>query len=429
VRWLFLVVLGAVAWSGRLLGQGMVDEPAGSALLGLGCLVIGGVLAAELAPRFRLPQITGFLLLGMVAGPHALGLVTLEDAEFLRLFEELALGLIALTAGGEFRWQTIRRRVRPLLAITLSHTVAIFGLVAGFMWILLRVTPYLGPVTPGQALAAVCLLGVIAVAVSPSTTIAVITELHAKGELTETVLGVTILKDLVILLLFAWVNALALGWVRGGGVSLAELKGVGLEIVVSLVVGCLLGLLLGAYLARVGRHVQLTVLLLALVSVEMGHGSHLVEHLLVCMAAGFTVRNVFPRSAEGFIDALEQSSPPIYTIFFALIGAGLDLRVFWVVWLPATLFVIVRGAAVWLTTRLPAAAVGAGPQVVRRAWMGFIAQAGLSLGLAARIRHELPDFGATVATLVVAAVVVNQLIGPVLWARALWASGEAKAPD
>jgi Kef-type K+ transport system membrane component KefB len=284
-------------------------------------------------------------------------------------------------------------------------------------------------VTPGQALAAVSLLGVIAVAVSPSTTIAIITELRAKGELTETVLGVTIVKDLVILLLFAWVNALALGWVRGGGVSLAELQGVGLEIVVSLALGCVLGLVLGAYLARVGRHVQLTVLLLALVSVKMGHGSHLVEHLLVCMAAGFTVRNVFPRSAEGFIGALEQSSPPIYTVFFALIGAGLDVRVFVAVWLPATLLVVVRAAAVWVTTRIPAVLAGSGRPVVQRAWMGFIAQAGLSLGLAARIRHEIPEFGATVATLVVAAVVVNQLLGPVLWARALWASGEAKPEE
>ena len=76
-------------------------------------------------------------------------------------------------------------------------------------------------------------------------------------------------------------------------------------------------------------------------------------------------------------------------------------------------------------TRLPASLAGAGPNVVRRAWQGFVAQAGLSLGFAARIGRELDGVGERLATLVVAAVVINQLVGPVLWSRALVASGEA----
>ena len=113
MRWFLFAMLAALSWAARLLGTATVNDPAGSALLSLGILIIGGVLAGELAVRFRAPRITGYLLLGMAAGPHALGLETVRDAQLLRIFEELALGLIALTAGGEFRLAAVRRRLRP----------------------------------------------------------------------------------------------------------------------------------------------------------------------------------------------------------------------------------------------------------------------------------------------------------------------------
>jgi Kef-type K+ transport system membrane component KefB len=425
VKWLFFLALAALSLSARLLGYDLSDEPAGSALLSLGCLIIGAVLAGDLAARRRLPRITGYLLVGMAIGPYALGLETLEDAEHLQLFEELALGLIALTAGGELRLQGIGRRIKPLLAITFCHTFGILLTVASAMWVLFHLKPLPDLSSAAATLAAAALCGVVAVAVSPSTTIAVITELRARGELTETVLGVTILKDLMILLLFTWVNLIAHSWVDDAPLTLAMLPGVAMEIVLSLVIGCCLGLLLGTFLARVGRHVELTVVLLALISAELDRGYH-VEHLLVCMAAGFTVRNLFPKLSSGFIEALERSSTPIYIIFFALVGAGLNLKIFASLWAPAFFYVLMRAAMIWLFTTPPAALTRAGPGVVRYAWMGFIAQAGLSLGLAARIQREYGDLGQAVATLIVAAVVVNQLAGPVLWANALKKSGEGK---
>ena len=185
-----------------------------------------------------------------------------------------------------------------------------------------------------------------------------------------------------------------------------------------------LGLLFGLYVVKVGRHLPLLVVLLALVSVEIGTGTA-IEHLLVCMAAGFVIRNLFPRGAGGFLDALERASPPIYILFFGLVGAGLDLGTLRLVWVSAIGFVLLRLAAVWVFTRVPARLAGSGDDVVRYAWMGFVAQAGLSLGLAARIQRELPELGQAVATLVVAAVVVNQLVGPALWKYALESSGEA----
>lgn len=422
MKGLLFAVVAMMAWGARQLGAHWVDDPAGSALLALGTLIIGGFLAGEAATRWRLPRITGYLVLGLAAGPHALGLESLADARFLRLFEELALGLIALTAGGEFRLEGLGSRLRSLVSIAGAH-LAILPLVGVAMWLLFRFRDDLGDLTSPERLAAAALLGVIAVAVSPSTTIAVITELRARGPLVDTVLGVTILKDLGILLLFTWVNVMALAWVEGSEVSLGLLSGVGWEIVASLGVGVVLGGLLGVALARAGRHAPLMVVALALVSVELARTAHL-EHLLMCMAAGFVVRNGFARTSATFLEALETSSPPIYIVFFALVGAGLDLRVFAAVWIPAAALVAARLAATWLTTAVAAAAAREDAVIRRLAWMGFVAQAGLSLGLAARIQREMPGFGDAVATVIVAAVVINQLLGPVLWARALRVAGE-----
>lgn len=427
MRWFLFIVLAAFSWAARQLGTTTISDPAGSALLSLGILVIGGVLAGELAVRFRAPRLTGYLLLGMIAGPHALALETARDAQLLRLFEELALGLIALTAGGEFRVDAVRRRLRPLLAITAAHTIGILLFVAGILWLVLGLMPLLGPVTPAETVAAVALLGVIAVAVSPSTTIAVIADLRARGEMVETVLSVTIVKDLIILLLFTLVNAGVSSLIQGGAPAFGEIAHVVWEIGGSLVVGIILGAVLGLYIAKVGRLVPLTVLALALASAELAHQSW-TEHLLVCMAAGFAARNLYPRAAGRFLDALEQSSTPVYVVFFALIGAGLDTGIFARLWLPAVVYVLVRGLGVWLMTGFPASAAGSGRSMVRFGWMGFVAQAGLSLGLAARIQREVPGIGEAVATLVVAAVVVNQLIGPILWERAILAAGEGGVP-
>ena len=423
MRLFLFAVLAAFSWAARQLGDAVVNDPVGSALLSLGCLIIGGVLAGEFAVRFRAPRITGYLVLGLLAGPHALGLETARDAELLRPFEGLALGLIALTAGGEFRLEVIRRRLRPLAVLTGAHTFGILIFVAGALWVFFRLVPFLPSATPAETVVAVALLGVIAVAVSPSTTIALIAELRARGEMVETVLAVTIVKDLIILLLFTLVTALSMSLLHGGAPVLGDLIHVVVEIVGSLLVGAVFGAMLGLYITKVNRLVPLTVLALALASAELAQQSW-VEHLLVCMAAGFVARNLYPNAAGRFLDALEQSSTPIYVVFFALIGAGLDIGVFAVLWLPALVYVLVRGLGVWLMTGFPASAAGSGRSMVRYGWMGFVAQAGLSLGLAARIQREIPGVGEAVAALVVAAVVVNQLVGPVLWERAILAAGE-----
>ncbi len=424
MRWFLFCSLAGVVWVLRtLFGPGTV-EAASSALLGLGVIMIGGELTGDLAERVRLPRITGYLVLGMAIGPFVLGLVTPGDLHRMAFFEELALGIIALTAGGELSVRALAERWRVVAGITAAHAIGLLLAGSMVMWLLVTRLSLLGHVSAGEAIAAAALLGVLAVAKSPATTIAIITETRARGELVDTVLGVTILKDLVILVIFTVVNGFARTWVGGSGVDLDAMAHLGGEIGLSLAAGIVLGVVLGLYLSHIALHPEVTVLAIVLVSMELARTTTL-EHLLICMAAGFVVRNLFPGAGVGFLHALERSSPPIYVVFFALVGAGLDLGVFSTGWVAVLILFAARLALVFGFTAAPAAGLRATPAVRRYAWMGFVAQAGFSLGLAARIAHEYPTFGGRLATLVVGVIVINQLIGPVLWRHALVASGEA----
>ncbi len=422
VRWIVLAFLAA----GTALLRSLAPVP-GAELLSLGLILLAGLLAGDLAERIRLPRVTGYLAVGMGLGPSLLGIVPGADVVRLRSFEEIALGLIALTAGGEFSTRIIRSRWKLLVAVTGTHAAVIAAVVGGIVWAALGRFPFLGPLEPGARSAVALLVGVVAVAVSPATTIAVITETRARGDLVDGVLGITILKDLVLLLLFSVASGLAFRWT--GGQAPGGLGGLAMHVGLSLVAGGALGVGLGAYMRWVGRHTELLVVALALLATEIGAGGTL-EPLLVCMAAGFTARNLFPSAAEPFLHALERASPPLYIVFFALVGAGLPLDVLVAVGPAALGLAVVRLLVVMAATWLPAVAVGGSPVFRRYGWTGFVAQAGLSLGLAARIGTEMPGFGRVLSTLIIGAIVINQLAGPILWRWGLVAAGEAgTAPD
>ncbi len=419
LRWILVALL---AGGTAALRAAAPASGSGPELLSLGLILLTGLLAGDLARSIRLPRVTGYLAVGMLFGPSLLDVVPRDDVGRLRIFEDVTLGLIALTAGGEFSWRVVRSRWRLLGAVTLAHVVAMAVGIGVLTWYALGIFPILGPLGPGQRAAAALLLGVIAVAKSPATTIAVITEMEARGELVDGVLGVTILKDLVLILAFAVATRLAAGWVGvEGGVSVGS---VAAEAGLSLTAGVVLGIALGLAIRWIGRHAELLVVALALLTAEVGNGAH-IEPLLLCMAAGFTARNLFPSEAGPFLEALERASPPLYIVFFALVGAGLPLSVLAAVGPAAAILAGFRLVGLVGFTWLPAVLTGAPPAFRRWGWTGFVAQAGLSLGLAARIRDDMPGFGPTLATLIVGAIVINQLVGPVLWRWGLVASGEA----
>jgi NhaP-type Na+/H+ or K+/H+ antiporter len=255
--------------------------------------------------------------------------------------------------------------------------------------------------------------------------LALIVEYHAKGPLTTVTLGVTILKDVVVIILFsiAMVAAKLLTGV-GGELDLALVGLILWEVLGSLAIGAGLGYLLGKYIDTVGRESPLILLALSFFAMELAHNFHL-SGLLLCMATGFFVEN-YTTKGDALIQAIERYSLPVFVLFFTITGAQLDLAVLRKIWPLVLLLVAVRTFAIWAGTTAGSVFAKDPPVVRKNLWLGFITQAGVSLGLATLIERELPGIGGPLKTTIVAVVAVNQIIGPILFRWGLLTSKEGK---
>lgn len=418
---LFFLVM--VALGG--LHSGIPDDVGARAALVFGFLMLSGFVVGELAAKRQIPRITGYLLAGMACGPSLLALVNWEVIEHLRLVDDLALALIAFTAGAELKTSRLKARARSIASITLVQTTMVFLAVGLILWLLRPLLTFCHGLATAQVVSVVAVLALIATATSPSTAVAVIIEARSKGDITDTVLGTTVLKDIVVLVGFSLVTSMALPhFLEPGVVPVSSVSGVFLEVLLSLGMGAVLGVLMILYLRFVGRRRMLFVVACAFLSIHFSHTFHL-DHLLVAVAAGFTVSN-FSRQGESFLHGLESAAGPIFLIFFCLAGAGLNLSVFLSVWHIALIFIVLRGLFTWLGTAAGSALAKDPPPVRRLAWTGFIGQAGVSLGLATLARKFLGQPGAYIADLVVGAIVINQIFGPIAFRWALLKSGEGK---
>lgn len=422
-RLVTLVVLIAVTYAIFSVG-GSYAAPGSQALL-LGFLLLATYLAGLLTNRIDLPQITGFLVIGIVIGPHLLGVLPREAVEDFRLINGGALSLIALTAGGELRLGSVRERFRSVATILAFQIVIVFAAVVAAVYFGRGFVPFLSEQPPRVALAVGLIFGLVAVAKSPATTIAIITEERARGVLTETVLGITVVKDVIVLILIALLIPLAAVVADPSmSFSFVTLREVLISILASIVFGLGVGWLLAQYLGRIGAYRVLVLLFSAFLLVGISERFHL-EYILIAMTAGFFVQN-FSRQGPAFLRALEANSLPVYALFFGVAGADLRVDVLPDVWAIAALIIVLRAIALIASTYLGATAVG-DPAVVRRyAWMGFLAKAGVTLGVANIVRDRFPMWGTDVATVIIAMIAVNQLIGPPAFRFALVRAGESR---
>jgi Kef-type K+ transport system membrane component KefB len=150
------------------------------------------------------------------------------------------------------------------------------------------------------------------------------------------------------------------------------------------------------------------------------------EPLLICISAGFTVRR-FSQSGSKFLESLEQSALPIYVLFFTLAGASLNFEALGRCWMFAACLVLIRAGglfgAAWAGKAVPGNAAAHNGS----AWMAYLTQAGVSIGLAQIAQREAPEIGVYLTTVVLAVIAVNQVVGPVVFKAALNRVGEARS--
>lgn len=402
----------------------------------LGVLLLGGWLAGRFVARFGIARVTGYLLFGVLVGPGVLNLVPKEETGYLTLINDLAVSLIALTAGGEIRLQFLRESWKQVVAISSSVMLFIACVVFG---LILIAAPYTG-IAEGrfavEAIVAAALIATIATSNSPAIVIALIAELRARGPMTRLALACTVCKDMFLVVVFSIVLAISAGAISGatGGEGNGGLLSVALPLVVhllgSVVVGAVVGLGLAAYMHWVRTHVPIFIVLACFGIALVSEALHL-EALLVAVTAGMLMANVWAESSEAMFESVEDLSLPVYCVFFAVAGVRVDLDVVAQMWHWALLAVSVRALALWVGTVVGCRVSGvpAGPA---RTWLWttFVPQAGVSVALTAIVHGTFQNepFGPILFNLLMAMIAMHEVIGPVLLKIGLTRAGEVGAP-
>jgi Kef-type K+ transport system membrane component KefB len=390
----------------------------------IGFLLLAGTLMSELLETIGLPHLSGYLIAGIIGGPHVLHLVDHHTVEELAPINTLALALIAIAGGAELRIETVRTVVRSV-AWALFLQCALGMVVVGVAFFALaRFIPFAQNLELLPLLGVAMLWGTMAVSRSPSALLGILAQTRAKGPVATFSLAFVLASDIVVVVLMAIMLMLARPLITGSGsLSTEDFNVLGHELIGSVAMGTTLGLLLAAYLKLVGKN-----LLVILVALGLGMSLFMryvhVDPLLSFMTAGFVVQNL-TEEGEKLLEAVEQIGSIVFVVFFATAGAHLDLPLLKQLWPIALALCSVRAAVTYAAARLSSRIVDDPPAIRRWGFSSLVSQAGFALGLSVIIAEAFPMLGSGFRALAIACVGINEMIGPILFKFALDRSGES----
>ena len=410
-------------------------------LLGFILVAISSNQIAKHIQKYKLPLISGLMIVGVVAGPYVLNLIPLEAKVQLRFISEIALSYIAFAAGSELYLNEMRNQLRSIYIHSLVQTIVTFLAGGILVFLLADMIPFMEGLGFKEKLSISLLTGVIFVAPSPASVIAIVSELRARGPFTQIMMGVTIVKDFLVVVLFAILLAVAKTLSFGEGFKFLSIIIIAIELAISFGLGYCVGLLLKVILRikiqliyKTGTVLLLGYLVYVLSNITLdltksyvGHQIYL-EPLLISLIGSFYITNYTSYRTE-FLKILHDVGPLIYVAFFTLTGASMDLPVLQEVWVVALLFFGIRLVTTIVGAIAGSTVAGDPRRFTKVVWMPYIAQAGVALGLATVIDNQFPGWGEDFATLIIAIIVINQFIGPpfVRWAIDLVGENRSRA--
>ena len=439
-----------------------------NSLLAIAIALICGLLVTRLMKLIGLPNVTGYLIVGLIIGPYALGIIS-EDvlagavwqADGLRhgglnIVSTVALGFIGFSIGVEFKLSHIKEIGKSAITITFCQALAATLCVDVVLIILAVIAPEV------MAIPEAIILGAIATATAPAATLMVVRQYKAKGVVTGTLLPVVALDDAVGLIVFAISNSIALSIASGESITvLSILVWPLLEIICSLAIGVGIGALLSIvprfFKSRDNRTIatiicvflSLGVCLLFEFMEEKEWIPFALSDLLVCMMAGATFVNM-RKEAGVMMEGTDRWTPVVLMLFFILSGAELNVMMFadnpWLI-ICIVLYVVFRCVGKYFGTMLGATVTKSDKNVRKYLGITLFPQAGVAIGMATMCKSEfskaaqnallagndvlsaeLAKVGANIVTITMCAVLIYELVGPVLTKWSLAKAGEI-APE
>ena len=409
------------------------------ALLSLSISIFAGLMLSRLAKKFNLPAVTAYLLAGILIGPFVLGqlglkglgFISLEDIESYSLFSDVALGFIAFSMGNEFRLSQLKKIGKQATVIGIFQALVTAVIVDAFLIALHFIIPDV------LSLPAAIVLGAVATATAPAATLMVVRQYKAKGPLTDILLPVVALDDAVGLVVFAVSFGVAKALNSGKVDILSVVLEPLLEVVLSVFLGAIMGFLFTYFerffhsrSKRIAMSVTFVLLTVGLSMIEFKIGGvHVAfSSLLVCMMLGAVFCNICDFSEE-LMGRIDRWTAPLFVLFFVLSGAELDLSVFTSpsVVLIGVVYILARSAGKYLGAFSSAKATKCSDNIVKYLGITLLPQAGVALGMAIKATALGAD-GYIVANITLFAVLIYELVGPMLTKIALTKAGDI-VPD
>ena len=397
--------------------------------------MFAGLMMTRLLGKLKLPDVTAYLIAGVLIGPCCLGALHIpglgfgsaEELESLNIISLVALGFIAFSIGNEFRLSQLRETGRQALVIGILQAVVATLLVDAVLLLICLLAPQI------LSVPAAITLGAIAAATAPAATLMVVRQYKAKGPLTDLLLPIVALDDAVGLVLFAVSFGIAKALSAGSVDLISIVVDPLIEIVASLLLGTLAGVALTELeklfhsntnrLAMTIGFVFVTVAL-SMLRVPIGPVKLSFSSLLVCMMMGSVFCNLCPLSEE-IMSRSDKWSAPLMVLFFVISGAELELGVFakGSAVLIGLVYILTRSAGKYFGARESARLVHCSDKVVKYLGITLLPQAGVALGMCVTAA-KLPGDGPMIRNIVLFAVLIYELVGPLLTKWALTKAGD-----
>ena len=406
-------------------------------LLSVSVALLTGLLMTRAFKPFKLPAVTAYLIAGVLIGPYCIGALHIEGLGFstmdevivLSLVSQVALGFIAFSIGNEFRLSDLKKIGKQ------AFVIGIFQALVATLFVDLALLAVHLMMPEKLTLAQALTLGAIATATAPAATLMVVRQYKAKGPLTSLLLPIVALDDAVGLVAFAVSFGIAKTLVSGTVDLISILVNPLVEIVCSLLLGAIMGWLLtqlekmfnsntnrlNMTIAFVFMTVALSMMSFHIGPLHVGFSS-----LLVCMMLGTVFCNICPLSHD-LMGAADKWTSPLFALFFVISGAELELSVFTDIAIVGigVIYIIFRCLGKYTGTFASAKATKCEPQICKYLGITLFPQAGVALGMCTTAM-QLGAQGNLIRNITLFAVLVYEIVGPLLTKMALTAAGDIK---
>lgn len=371
------------------------------------------LLSSKVMKKIHFPDVTGYLIIGLIAGPYCLKVIPLNFIENIDLLSEIALGFIALSIGAEFKLEYLKK---------VGKAPVVIAILEGFMAV---IVVDVALVSFGVDLPFALCLGAIAAATAPAATLMIIRQYKAKGPLTETLLPVVAIDDAVALIAFGLSTAIAKTISSNTDVSLflSLLKPIS-EILCSFLLGTFLGIiyaLLTKWFTGRGNRLSITIAM-TLLGLGISDSFGLSNLLTIMMMSSIYVN--LSKEYEKVFTIVDRMTPPLFMLFFFFSGAHLDLSIIPNVGIIGLIYLTFRVFGKMLGAYLGCKINNCPKQVSKYLGLTLTPQAGVAIGLATTALTVVPEHGSQIRTIILCSTVIYELVGPLLTKIALKKANE-----